>query len=429
MSNPADESRLEDWLVFSALGALVMLAVSWVFHNQILYAARVFALESLYPLALRWPYARGAYLWLYHHRAVSVWEVLTVNGMVFRWIAVPVLLAVAAWKVWRDPFWRWRQPVTLKQLIFRLAQHYPSMQPAARALRAGRLGFTPANQGPWRAPLSPVEFSREAGALPWKDDVMSRQVLTEALTKQIGRPLGQDASWSKLLFHERALMAVFTMFVSGQVDRANSLLDEMSRQFRETGCDDWRVRYLKLKSKFSGAYWIGGNWLAEIDKPLKSKPARKLLTEALGKHAYSVPMLMSCLITARRYGLLPPQQFRWLMLVDRPLWYALHQMPPLLPGEKVRSKRVFVECAGAHAHHRAEVLAGRRLDRPVVGPALEGLMEALKTDARGDFLNPETPSVSPSGESGEAPQDPRDGRAAGAKAGFTKKPYKSGRED
>lgn len=421
MSNPADESRLEDWLVFSALAALVALAVSWVFRVQILYAARVFALESLYPLVMHWTYAREAYLWLYHHRAASVWEVLTVNGMVFRWIAVPVLLLVAAWRVWRDPFWRWRRPVTLKQLILRLAQHYPSMQPAARAMSAGRLGFTPMNQGPWRAPLSPVEFSLEVGALPWVDNAVSRKALDNALTKQIGKPLGLDASLSKLPLHERALMAVFTMFVSGQVDRANSLLDKMSCHFRETGRDDWRVRYLKLKPKFPGVYWIEGPWLTEIDETLKTKHASKLFSETLGKHAFSVPLLMSCLITARRYGLLPPQQFRWLMLVDRSLWYALHQMPPLLPGEKVRSKRVFVECAGAHAHHRAEVLAGRRLDRPVVGPATEGLMEALKTDARGDFLNPgTTSSVTPSEESGETPPDPASAPAGMAKE---KKPH------
>ncbi|MGK3936768.1 secretion/conjugation apparatus DotM-related subunit, partial [Enterococcus faecium] len=75
-----------------------------------------------------------------------------------------------------------------------------------------------------------------------------------------------------------------------------------------------------------------------------------------------------------RAGVLPPAQFAWLRLVDRPLWYALHSLGFESEGiGRYLHPTPRVEAVGARDHWAVERLAGR----PVEGPRFERALEAL----------------------------------------------------
>jgi intracellular multiplication protein IcmP len=98
-------------------------------------------------------------------------------------------------------------------------------------------------------------------------------------------------------------------------------------------------------------------------------------------HAWSTTVLMRALNEGRRKGMIPPSRFLWLKPADRSLWYALHQMAPPLPNEKLRAKRVLAEAAAAHSHYKAEVITNVRCETPILAAAVDGLWEAVAARA------------------------------------------------
>ena len=82
-------------------------------------------------------------------------------------------------------------------------------------------------------------------------------------------------------------------------------------------------------------------------------------------HAFTSTALMSVLQHARdRSGVLAPAQFNWLKLVERHLWYALHNVGMQSP---------YAEARGSRAHWDAERALGAPIPVPYVGQAMEGL--------------------------------------------------------
>ena len=105
-------------------------------------------------------------------------------------------------------------------------------------------------------------------------------------------------------------------------------------------------------------------------------PAQFLDAQAIAaRHAHTAPALMGLLTVARlRAGVLPPAQFAWLKLVDRPLWYALHSLGYESEGiGRYLHPNPCAEAAGARDHWAAENAADGPLLRPRVERALDVL--------------------------------------------------------
>ena len=93
------------------------------------------------------------------------------------------------------------------------------------------------------------------------------------------------------------------------------------------------------------------------------------------RHAFTSTALMGVLQHARdRSGVLAPAQLSWLKLVDRHLWYALHNVGMPTP---------YAEARGSRAHWDAE----RALGEPIPVPHVDQAMEGLR-DRAGEAVHP-----------------------------------------
>lgn len=87
------------------------------------------------------------------------------------------------------------------------------------------------------------------------------------------------------------------------------------------------------------------------------------------RHAYNYTALATLYEEACKNGVLPPNYFLWLRVVNRPFYYFLN----------CRGRRVsWVECAGIYSHWKAEKVSRHPIEKPYVVKACEGLEKALE---------------------------------------------------
>lgn len=329
--------------------------------------------------------------WLRYDGRIPLWILMQWTGRAWWIVTLPLLIAWAVFLDRRDParpvrarLFRSRAQKSLdnntpwkhhdlKGLLWLLAQDSPSALPAARAMRAGHLTETPAQTGPWAQHIETACYYRESGS--------NESGLRAALARQLGRLIPQPASGTPLpritaafALHERALLAVFALFVTDRGPNAegDALLDDLAHGFREGAYD--------AQGKPVGACLLslpGRGIEARLNAILHDERVRPFLESILRHHAFSTTILMRALNTARRKGMLPPSRFLWMKPADRTLWYPLHQLPPPIAGENLRARRVVVEAAGAYNHYKVEFLANDRQETPCLNAAVAGVMEEI----------------------------------------------------
>ncbi|MCA8050815.1 YrzE family protein [Burkholderia arboris] len=86
------------------------------------------------------------------------------------------------------------------------------------------------------------------------------------------------------------------------------------------------------------------------------------------RHAYVYTLIYAMLADARRLGVMPANEFRWLRVADRRLWLTI---------DNVGRITAFTEVAGIYAHYLHEVKAKRSIDRPAIESAIKGLVEGV----------------------------------------------------
>lgn len=371
-------------LVLTLIGAA---AFWYVAGSRIELLIRQSCAYAIYAAArLHLPDARAHYQALSWYRwRVPVWTLMTWTGTAWWLVTLPLLLAWAVFLDRRDP----ARPVRtrlfrqaaegnntpwkhhdLKGLLWLLAQDSPSALPAARAMRAGHLTETPAQDGPWAQHIETARYYREAGA--------TEAGLRTVLARQLGRRIPAPAPKASLaqmtapfVLHERALLAVFALFVTerGPNAEGDALLDDLARGFQESPYD--------AQGRPTGPCVLTiphPGIEARLNAVLHDERVRPFLESILRHHAFSTTILMRALDTARRKGMLPPSRFLWLKPADRLLWYPLHELPPPIAGEVLRARRVVVEAAGAYSHYKVEFLANARQETPRINAAVVGVM-------------------------------------------------------
>lgn len=118
----------------------------------------------------------------------------------------------------------------------------------------------------------------------------------------------------------------------------------------------------------------GQGWLKpEIDLTVPRAVIAKYIdappmVALMRKHAYVQTILYGMFAAARRLGVLPPADMRWLRFFDRPLWYVLQNM-----GRQA----VFAEGAAAHCHYLYELKSKEGLVEAQLDKAINGLETAL----------------------------------------------------
>ncbi|WP_080423748.1 hypothetical protein [Burkholderia ubonensis] len=86
------------------------------------------------------------------------------------------------------------------------------------------------------------------------------------------------------------------------------------------------------------------------------------------RHAYVYTLIYAMLGDARRLGVMPANEFRWLRVADRRLWLTI---------DNVGRITAFTEVAGIYAHYLHEAKAKRAIERPAIESAIKGLVEGV----------------------------------------------------
>lgn len=103
---------------------------------------------------------------------------------------------------------------------------------------------------------------------------------------------------------------------------------------------------------------------AVIKQYIGAKPVQAILA----RHAFNRTVIMALFTEARRLGVLPPAEMRWLRFYDRPLWYAL---------QTIGRQAGFAEAAGVLSHYLYEARTGHGIAEAQLDKAVSGLEAAL----------------------------------------------------
>lgn len=104
--------------------------------------------------------------------------------------------------------------------------------------------------------------------------------------------------------------------------------------------------------------------MTEPRKVIQQYVSDPRIKHLITRHAYNRTLLFSLFGEARKLGVLPPADVRWLRFYDRGLWYVV---------QNIGRQGVFVEAAGVYAHYLME----KRLDKPLQSPHVERAVKGL----------------------------------------------------
>ncbi|ABS45734.1 MULTISPECIES: secretion/conjugation apparatus DotM-related subunit [Yersinia pseudotuberculosis complex] len=90
--------------------------------------------------------------------------------------------------------------------------------------------------------------------------------------------------------------------------------------------------------------------------------------EVFRKHAYVRTIIVGMFMQARRLGVLPPAEMRWLKFYDREMWHIL---------QNIGRQSYFSEGAGVLGHYLYEFKIGEGHPEPLLDKVIEGLITAV----------------------------------------------------
>ena len=181
--------------------------------------------------------------------------------------------------------------------------------------------------------------------------------------------LGQHWSSSAQLSPAETLLVAIA---APRVAATDTALDDAA--FRRA-MDDSEAMVAFCWEQFKPARGAGHAWLTpaiDLERPravIKQYIGAKPVQAILARHAFNRTVIMALLTQARRLGVLPPAEMRWLRFYDRPLWYAL---------QTTGRQAGFAEAAGVLSHYLYEARAGHGIAEAQLDKAVSGLEAALE---------------------------------------------------
>lgn len=290
-------------------------------------------------------------------------------GMAWRLPGALLIALLAAACLLRNAPSRFRRQFDLQGLIREQVPAFPAVAGFAR--RQLRLvSPTPDAPRPADYALTTEEWLKHHALA--EDGTLDRSRAQDALRAQLG------PRWTGLAGanpHVRALFAAFALHLAERREDAIAVLGACAAALA-----DGEVKEAAGPAK---PLALPDSLIAKVDVTLADRD--QLANPAIDiadRHAWTHTALMSLLNAARlRAGVLPPAQFAWLRLVDRPLWYALHSLGFESEGiGRYLHPSPRVEAVGARDHWAVERLARR----PVEAPRFERALEALTRAHAGD---------------------------------------------
>jgi len=439
----ANESAVDDAAIPLAVGAVLL---GFMFAGQMLYGAYgeqinmgavQVAAYMLYPFAYL---SDEAYQVLKKLAEVpaSRWRfdqivaVFKIVASYWRWPVIAMFLGLVVWLYAARGIDRYRRHLSAMALLEEQVKHYPALTPVMprkrKRFRAKRSMLDePLDSGPWRMARQPAQWVADHDLLLesksdsagqgkskrrrvahkeiidprtglWNKDsplwhgdkgAKRRRAMSldhkraiQLLTEQLGRTMPEDIH--ALADFEKALAAAFIRLAQGGGARsteANAIFDAVSSTY-----DPDAAAIVTTKRVESDLEAILDEGMAD--------PRIARITEIHGH--FVTTWLMGLLYAGGENQSIPPSQFLWVRVVDRTLWYALHQ---------VGSRCAWMEASGPWAHYWAENQIGRAIPEPQVDSAVQALDKVLHDE--GWIKDPprESPSANSKAKAGGATHD------------------------
>lgn len=209
--------------------------------------------------------------------------------------------------------------------------------------------------------------------LDWKEEedgllpMLDLKATTEVFRRQLGAP------WVDLDHLTTSQLVLFAIAMPRVAATDSSMSDaDFKRAMKDSS--DLIAWCWSLFRKPEGQGAKDDSWLRpEIDREHLLAVARRYEKHAtvaavMSRHAYANTMLFGLYTQARRLGVLPANEMRWLRFYDRPLWYLL---------ETIGRQAAFAEAAGVHSHALYEWKCAEPLMEPQLDKAVAALITAV----------------------------------------------------
>lgn len=187
----------------------------------------------------------------------------------------------------------------------------------------------------------------------------------------------------KLWTHERDLSPGETLLFAIVLPRAAATDARLDDAAFHAALDDsdrmiawcWEQFVPPVKGK-GDATWLRPEIdLSRANELIARYIKRPVIQAAFKQHAFNRTILVALFAQARRLGVLPPAEVRWMRFFDRELWYVVENM-----GRQAG----YAEGAAALSHYLYEAKAGSGIPEPQVDKAINALDTAMTGFRFGD---------------------------------------------
>lgn len=349
------------WVVVILMA--VVYAISYFYGNNIKTFYLTIKLYELKLIGLF--YHSDDILWLIDKietKQISSWswkELGTVGkyvGNIFNWlfIAIGALLIYKVWK--KNPYKKLTRKLDMFSLMMSERHVWPFLTPISHI----NLLTESLDSGPYSMAMKPLEFVNKFKLLEKPRDLnsLNKMKAEKLFSSQIGKLWdGVD----NLNPHCQALFGIFAAQAMGE--KLPEVKDEKGEPVKGI---DYALQVVKgLASSTEGGKKPDYKLASLLVEKYKNDPR---VLKIMNKHAYNYTALASLYEAACKNGVLPPNYFLWLRVVNRPLYYFLNCV-----GRRVS----WVEVAGIYSHWKAEKVCRHPIEKPYVIKAREGLESAL----------------------------------------------------
>lgn len=291
------------------------------------------------------------------------------NGAIIgRYTQIPAMLlcfAMGVYIFFKHPAQNFKRRWDMFSLAKKEVVLWPCITPALNA----DLLKAPLEQGRWAWSTTPREWVEkhnlwesyqvisEISGLPENKRRLNPEAARHALIKQLGPKL---TSLDNLPPYLKALMGAFMAKMCGDKKSASKILNQLSSSSAAVGVSENDTQSKLDLDKFNCKLGL---------TCFERYKSHQDVVAVLQKHAYLATAMLALLDRARSNGVLASAEFLWLKPVNRTLFYMFNAL-----GRRT----YWVDSAGIFAHYLAELQAGKKVERPYVETAIDGLNSYLQ---------------------------------------------------
>jgi len=336
-----------DDFLWGMVGAIITIGLLWyAFHAEIAIGFLYLADYKVRFLEMFLDSPQGGYLhslreWINNINpgTLSFNALMVLSKTVGKYFMVPVSMILFYWayKLYSKP--TYSRKLDTNMLIKSESALWPEIIPP---MMHDILKEDPLT-GKWAVSRSPVAFLEHFKLMTSNGDLKEDKVRS-ILRKQLGAPFKGLRSLNK---YELAVFGCFASAILKDKDESNLALSLINQSY--DGKDIDASPGIKLAKKY-------------IKDPK--------IQDLIARHQFKTTLLFAMLQTARESsGVLPSSNFLWMKPLARHTWYVLNNV-----GRKVAWSDV---CA-VFGHFNAEVLYGKKIEKPFIDKSVEGLVKITR---------------------------------------------------